>query len=120
MAQFRFLFTAQDYDETVRFYTETLRLPVVHAWDDHGRGTIVAAAGTGQIEIFDGDPAAPVSGVALAWEIGDVDAEHERLSAAGVRFVAGPADQPWGHRNATLEAPEGLLITLFTVTGDES
>lgn len=120
MGQFRFLFSAADYDATVRFYTDTMNLPIVHQWDDHGRGTIVAASGTGQVEIFEADDAATVTGAALAWEVEDVDAEHARLVRSGVSFLAPPADQPWGHRNATLQAPDGVVITLFTVTGDES
>ncbi|MFV2039722.1 MAG: VOC family protein [Acidimicrobiales bacterium] len=118
MAQFRFAFTARSYDSTVAFYTDVLRLEVVHSWDDHGRGTIVAAA-DGQIEMFDGDPDSDVvNGVALAWEIDDIDEEYERLRALGVEFLAPPQDQPWGHRNATFAAPEGLAITLFTDVGD--
>lgn len=120
MAEFRFLFTAADYDRTVAFYTEVLGLPVSHSWDDHGRGTIVNAAGTGQIEIFDGDAdSQPPQGVALAWEVGDVDAEYERLGGLGVNFAEPPRNQPWGHRNATFSAPEGLTITLFTVVAPE-
>ncbi len=118
MPEFRFLFTAQDYERTVAFYTDTLGLPVVTSWDDHGRGTIVAAA-DGEIEIFghegDGTPSR-VSGAAIAWEVADVDAEIARLRRAGVTVVSEPADQPWGHRNASIEDPDGLRITLFTVT----
>ncbi|MDH3753122.1 MAG: VOC family protein [Acidimicrobiia bacterium] len=120
MGQFRFLFTAHDYEGTVAFYTTTLGLPVVHSWDDDGRGTIVTAAGSGQIEIFDGDAdAAPPAGVALAWEVEDIDAEYAALSARGVEFLGPPQDQPFGHRNATFSAPENLTITLFTVIGEE-
>lgn len=119
MAEFRFIFTAVDYDSTVAFYVEKMGLPVLRSWDDHGRGTIISAAGEGQIEIFGGDDnTEPLSGAALAWEVEDIDADHARLVAAGVEFVAAPTDQPWGHRNATVIAPEGLTITLFTVVGD--
>ncbi len=121
MGQFRFLFTARDYDATVGFYTDTLGLRVVHQWDDHGRGTIVAASGSGQIEIFAGDgDVTPLAGAALAWEVDDVDSTYVALRAEGVEFLGEPQDRPWGHRNVTLQAPEHLLITLFTVVGDES
>ncbi len=121
MGQFRFLFTARDYDATVDFYTDTLGLAVVHQWDDHGRGTIVAASGTGQIEIFEGgDVVEPVAGAALAWEVDDVDSIHAALRQKGVEVLGEPQDQPWGHRNFSFRAPENLHITLFTVVGDES
>jgi uncharacterized glyoxalase superfamily protein PhnB len=86
------------------------------SWDDHGRGTIISAAGEGQIEFFAGDESAEtLSGAALAWEVEDIDDQYSRLVTAGVEFKQPPADQPWGHRNATLSAPQGLNITLFTV-----
>ncbi len=119
MAEFRFLYTARDYEAAVAFYTETLGLPVVTSWDDDGRGTIVAATEGGEIEIFAGDDSTePPRGVALAWEVDDVDATHRVLSERGVEFVTPPTDRPWGHRNATLVAPDGLTITLFTATGE--
>lgn len=121
MPEFRVLFTAADYDNTVAFYTDTMGLPVLRSWDDHGRGTIISAAGEGQIEIFAGDDGTvSPSGVALAWEVDDVDTYCSRLLAAEVEFVAPPTDQPWGHRNVTFKAPENLTITLFTVIGDVS
>jgi catechol 2,3-dioxygenase-like lactoylglutathione lyase family enzyme len=43
----------------------------------------------------------------------DVDAEYERLLAAGVRFVTEPHDQPgWVLRVAHFRDPEGNLIEL--------
>jgi len=116
MPAFRFLFTAQDYQRTVDFYTKTLGLRVVESWDDHGRGTIVAAA-DGQIEIFgDTGAGAPrVSGAALVWEVADVDAEIDRLRIIGVEIVDPPSDRPWGLRTASFDDPDGLRITLFTV-----
>ena len=119
MADFRFIFTAQDYQRTIDFYTSTLGLSPVESWDDDGgRGTIFAAA-DGQIEIFAADVSIEpprVSGAAIAWEVGDVDSEIARLRASGVVVLDGPTDRPWGHRNAAFEDPDGLRITLFTVT----
>jgi catechol 2,3-dioxygenase-like lactoylglutathione lyase family enzyme len=115
MAEFRFVFTAADYDATVAFYTEKMGLPVLRSWDDHGRGTIISVTGEGQIEFFAGDESAEtLSGAALAWEVEDIDDHYSRLVAAGVEFIKAPTDQPWGHRNATFSAPQGLTITLFT------
>lgn len=116
MPAFRFIFTAQNYERSVTFYTKKLGLPVVTSWDEHGRGTIVAAA-EGQIEIFaPGDKVAPrVSGAAIAWEVDEIDTRIDALRSAGVKVLEGPTDRPWGHRNATIEDPDGLRITLFSV-----
>lgn len=121
VSEFRVLFTAADYDNTVAFFTDTMGLPMLRSWDDHGRGTIISAAGEGQIEVFDGDPSgANMDGAVLAWQVDDVDERCARLEAAGVDIASPPTDQSWGHRNATFSGPEGLTITLFTVTGDPS
>lgn len=119
MGQFRFVFTAQDFDQSTRFYGETLGLEVSASWDEHGRGIIFLATGTGQVEIFEhvdaGSPPVP-TGMKLAWEVDDVDAVFTRLAAAGVMILEGPTDRPWGHRNITIADPDGIAITLFTVT----
>lgn len=120
MAEFRVLYTSDDYEKSVAFYTERLGLEVVTSWDDHGRGTIVAATDGGEIEIFAGDGSAESPrGVALAWEVDDVDECFRTLSGRGVEFLSPPTDQPWGHRNTTLAGPDGFTITLFTVLGEE-
>jgi catechol 2,3-dioxygenase-like lactoylglutathione lyase family enzyme len=119
MAQFRFVYTARNYDVTTGFYRDTLGLDVVTSWDEHGRGCIFAAAGGGQIEVFehvDDSPLPRFDGMKLAWEVSDVDTEHARLAAAGVEVLDPPTDRPWGHRNAAFAAPDGLVIVLFTVT----
>ena len=120
MAEFRFLFTSSDYDATVAFFVEKMGLEVLRSWDGgpDDRGTILIAAGTGEIEVFAGGAdAAPPSGVGLAWEVADVDATIGRLVAAGVPVTEAPGDRPWGHRNATIAGPHGLPITLFTPLG---
>ena len=48
MPEFRVVFTAEDYDTTVPFFTDVMGLEVLRSWDDHGRGTILLAA-DGQI-----------------------------------------------------------------------
>ena len=40
----------------------------------------------------------------------DVDAEFERLVAAGARTVYRPRDEPWGMRSSMIADPEGNLI----------
>lgn len=116
MPEFRVVFTAEDYDTTVPFFTDVMGLEVLRSWDDHGRGTILLAA-DGQIEVFDNPDGGPtgVSGVHLAWEVADADAEYEALAARGASLHGPPQMQPWGHRNFTVDAPDGWTITLFEV-----
>jgi lactoylglutathione lyase len=119
MGQFRFVFTAQDFDRSTAFYRDTLDLPVAASWDEHGRGIIFSVTGSGQMEIFERvDPiqAPAPAGMKLAWEVDDVDSLFARLQHAGVTILEGPVDRPWGHRNITIADPDGIPITLFTVT----
>ena len=37
-----------------------------------------------------------------------------RLVAAGAGWVAAPVLTPWGDRNARVQAPDGMQLTLFT------
>jgi catechol 2,3-dioxygenase-like lactoylglutathione lyase family enzyme len=115
MGDLRVIFAARDYDATVSFFRDVMGIPLVEEFEDGG-GCILAA-GTGRIEVLrpdDGTPE-PVSGVMLAWEVADADAEHERLSTAGAEILFGPEDQPWGHRNFGVRGPDGWEITLFQV-----
>jgi len=117
MPEFRVLFTTNDYVATVSWFTDVLGLQVLRSFEEGGRGSILLAA-DGQIEVFahDGEGAAPeVSGAALAWEIGDADAEYERLVEAGAQVLAPPTMQPWGHKNFQVQGPDGWRITLFEI-----
>jgi lactoylglutathione lyase len=52
------------------------------------------------------------SGTELLFLVEDVDAEAERLRAAGVRILSGPVDRAWGHRTVHVEDPDGHVIEL--------
>jgi lactoylglutathione lyase len=56
---------------------------------------------------------------AAAWPQGevaffcdDVDAEHDRLVAAGVHVLAPPTDRPWGERTLHVADPDGNVVEL--------
>lgn len=51
----------------------------------------------------------------VALDTNDLDAEYERLKAAGVEFIQAPTDsQGEGPRIATMKDPEGNLVQLFS------
>lgn len=49
----------------------------------------------------------------LEIEVGDVDAEHGRLTALDVVIVKPPTTQPWGSRSVWFRDPDGNLINFF-------
>jgi catechol 2,3-dioxygenase-like lactoylglutathione lyase family enzyme len=42
----------------------------------------------------------------------DVDAEAQRLRAAGATILKGPVDRAWGHRTLHVEDPDGFVVEL--------
>lgn len=56
------------------------------------------------------DPGGPAGEVLFL--VDDVDAEAERLRAAGVEILTGPVDRPWGHRTLHLLDPDGHVVEL--------
>jgi uncharacterized glyoxalase superfamily protein PhnB len=51
-------------------------------------------------------------GVTLAFNVANVDEEHERLRAAGVAIVQPPEDKPWGDRSIIVRDPVGVWVYL--------
>lgn len=48
--------------------------------------------------------------VEVVFLVDDVDAEAERLRAAGAEVLAGPVDRPWGHRTLHVLDPDGQVV----------
>jgi lactoylglutathione lyase len=124
----RIAVTVEDYEAAVRLYRDALGLPTLEEWDGpDGRGAILDA-GRATIELLSPDQAAlvdrieagaRVSGpIRLALHVGDSAATAERLVAGGASRVADPVITPWGHRNARVQAPDGLQLTLFELPDD--
>jgi lactoylglutathione lyase len=136
--------TVDDYEAAVRFYRDTLGLPVIESWDQpqDRRGVILAAGratlellSTAQTELVDqvetdaprpgpggepqeaGGPRRAQAGppVRLAIEVDDSAGTAEALVASGAERLGGPVITPWQHRNVRLRAPDGMQLTLFTV-----
>ena len=106
---------SEDLNNLLPFYRDTL-------------GLEVGFEGDGFVGF--GDPSAPclalgthsdVHGVTkeparhmVALDTDNLDAEYERLKAAGVEFIEAPTESPGqGPRIATLKDPEGNLVQLF-------
>jgi predicted enzyme related to lactoylglutathione lyase len=123
--ELRVALTAKDYESIVSFYEKALGLSPAALWtDEHGRAGIYNM-GRGTLEIFDEPHAANidelevgqrVSGqIRFALEVPDVDAALKRALEHGAVLVHEPVVTPWQHRNARVQSPDGLQITLFQV-----
>jgi catechol 2,3-dioxygenase-like lactoylglutathione lyase family enzyme len=56
----------------------------------------------------------PVRGMILNFEVEDVDAVHDRLSAAGLTILLPLRDEPFGQRHFITADPNGVLIDVVT------
>ena len=52
--------------------------------------------------------------VILDFQVGDVDAEYERIAALGATVVTPPTTQPWGNRTMIFRDPGGNLVNVFS------
>jgi lactoylglutathione lyase len=124
VAELRVTLTVTNFDEAVAFYRDALGLEQLADWSSATGRVVVLGAGRATLELFDEAQAeavdvieagSRVSGtVRLALEVPDAEGTAVRLIAAGAKQVAPPVKTPSGDRNARLQAPDGMQLTLFT------
>jgi catechol 2,3-dioxygenase-like lactoylglutathione lyase family enzyme len=122
--ELRVVLTVADFEAALAFYRDALGLEQIADWSTDGGRVVALAAGRATLELFDEAQAETVdrieagervSGpVRLAFEVADSGATAQRLVAAGAAEVAPPVLAPWGDRNARVQAPDGMQLTLFT------
>jgi methylmalonyl-CoA/ethylmalonyl-CoA epimerase len=108
----------------VAFYRDALGLEQIADWSSATGRVVVLEAGRATLELFDSAQAESVDAieagrrvsgtVRFALQVEDSGDMAERLVAAGAARVAPPVTTPWGDRNARVEAPDGMQLTLFT------
>jgi predicted enzyme related to lactoylglutathione lyase len=117
----RVILRPADFDASRHFYLDVLGLKIYREYGVDGRVTgIVLFAGGGFIELATvggGMPEAS-AGPSIWLQVDDVDAEHERLRAAGAVITTPPATMPWGLREMWLADPDGVRIAVIEVPAD--
>jgi catechol 2,3-dioxygenase-like lactoylglutathione lyase family enzyme len=127
----RIALTVESFEEAVQFYRDGLGLDEIEQWQTaDGRGVILALGPHTTLELFDAAQAAfvdqlevgrRVSGtVRLAFEVQDVEAEASTWQQAGAKALSYPTLMPWGDRNARVETPDGMQVTLYQVVPPEA
>jgi predicted enzyme related to lactoylglutathione lyase len=112
----RTLVHAPDLAATMRWYREVLGLRVAREYGRDGHVTgVVLFLGGGFLEIVGAPGVVTSQGVTLWLQVHDVDAEHQRLVAAGADVVRGPRTEPWGLRELWIAGPDGASIVLVEV-----
>jgi predicted enzyme related to lactoylglutathione lyase len=120
----RLVVTTDDYAAAIAFYRDALGMPELGVFGspDGGRVTIL---GAGQATLEIGDPlnaayvdevevGRRVAGhVRVALQVADAAGATDRAVEAGATLIAPPIETPWRSRNARLDGPAGLQLTLF-------
>lgn len=123
VTELRVTLTVEDFDQALAFYRDALGLEQLADWSTDDGRVVVLEAGRATLELFDQAQAAAVdqieagrrvSGkVRLALKVSDSDLTARHLIEAGADQVAPPVTTPWGDRNARVQAPDGMQLTLF-------
>jgi predicted enzyme related to lactoylglutathione lyase len=126
--QMRLVVEADDYDEALAFYRDVMGLPEELAVSGPGGARVsILEAGRATLELANpaqkryidevevGRQVAPR--LRVAFEVADASGMTQRLAGAGAQVIAPPTVTPWRSRNARLEGPAGLQLTLFQELG---
>jgi catechol 2,3-dioxygenase-like lactoylglutathione lyase family enzyme len=114
----RILLRPADPGRSRRFYRDQLGLAVYREFGPAEAPGVVFFLGQGLLEVS-GRSAGPASPSVMIWlQVRDVRAEHDRLAAAGVPILRGPAAEPWGLTEMWIEDPDGVRIVLVEVPPD--
>ena len=124
VTELRVALTVQDFGQALAFYRDALGLEQLADWSSASGRVVVLEAGRATLELFDDAQAEAVDAieagrrvsgtVRLAMQVADSNDMAQRLVAAGAVRVAPPVVTPWGDRNARVQAPDGMQLTLFT------
>ena len=126
VTELRVALTVDDFEQAVAFYRDALGLEQIEDWSSDEGKVILLAAGRATLELLDENQATLVDqieagrrvagAVRLALEVDDSDEVAQRLVAVGATKIAEPVTTPWGDRNARVESPDGMQLTLFAST----
>jgi lactoylglutathione lyase len=124
VTELRVALTVEDFGQALAFYRDALGLEQVADWSSGTGRVVVLDAGRATLELFDQAQAGSVDAieagrrvsgtVRFALRVADSEDMAARLVAAGADRVAPPVVTPWGDRNARVQAPDGMQLTLFT------
>jgi len=105
----RIALTVERFDQTVQFYRDRLGLAVVEEWQrPEGRGVILALGPQTTLELFDGPQADFVDQVEVGRRVSGAVFEQ-----AGAQLLSPAKQMPWGDRNARVQTPDGMQVTLY-------
>jgi predicted enzyme related to lactoylglutathione lyase len=76
---------------------------------------VVFFLGPGFLEVSGHSAGSAGHSVRLWLQVRDINAEHQRLAAAGASILRDPVTEPWGLAEMWIEDPDGVQIVLVEV-----
>lgn len=101
-----------DFDGSVAFYRAMGFELIVHSPPRYAR--FGCPEGDATFSLHVAENASTGNGVVVYFECADLDAQVERVRAAGIAFSQPPVEQPWRWREARLLDPSGNELCLFS------
>jgi catechol 2,3-dioxygenase-like lactoylglutathione lyase family enzyme len=114
----RILLRPADLGRSQRFYRDVLGLAVYREFGPPADPGVVFFLGPGFLEVSAHSDGAAGDSVRLWLQVRDIDAEHQRLAAAGARILREPVTEPWGLAEMWVEDPDGVQIVMVEVPAD--
>lgn len=114
----RILLRPADLGRSRHFYRDVLGLAIYREFGPPGDPGVVFFLGSGLLEVSGHSGGGAGQAVMIWLQVRDVNAEHERLAAAGAHILREPRTEPWGLTELWIEDPDGVKIVLVEVPAD--
>jgi predicted enzyme related to lactoylglutathione lyase len=111
----RVLLHPNDFERSLRFYSESLGLHIYREWGSGSNRGVVFFLGGGFLELSGSSHTTANENVGLWLQVRDVDAVGDVLTETTVDVIELPTDKPWGLREMQIRDPDGLRIVIVEV-----
>ncbi|MDQ3793572.1 MAG: VOC family protein [Actinomycetota bacterium] len=111
----RVLLHPNDFEHSLRFYSESLGLHIYREWGSGSNRGVVFFLGGGFLELSGSSHTTANENVCLWLQVRDVDAVGDALKETREDVIELPTDKPWGLREMQIRDPDGLRIVIVEV-----
>jgi predicted enzyme related to lactoylglutathione lyase len=111
----RVLLHPNDFERSLRFYSESLGLHIYREWGSGSNRGVVFFLGGGFLELSGSSHTTANENVGLWLQVRDVDAVGDALKETREDVIELPTDKPWGLREMQIRDPDGLRIVIVEV-----
>lgn len=114
----RILLRPSDPERSRRFYRDVLGLAIYREFGPPENPGLVFFLGQGLLEVSGTSDDEPTAALRIWLQVRDVEAERDRIEAAGVPILREPQREPWGLVEMWIRDPDGVRIVLVEVPDD--